>query len=340
MESSIAHEIAGLFDKMHRLTSVFIFLRREQSVRKAYHLFTTLARDLADRYSSFEIALGKVVKDNTALRVGARDYNTLFESLILEPLKDLCIVGPILIVIDALDESGETTGRLGLHAFLAANLKRLPSNFCVVITSRPEQAIVSALARAPSVKIKYMDYTQLAAETHNDILAFFQEKLPSDELGGYVEALAVKAEGLFQWAAVASQLILDPPEHFDYSEETCIKHLLVLRNHATLHFLDHRVAPLDRLSPVHRSLPYNGCLNARPVSIKDPWTMFNGRWTLDCSCLMTVQLDGRPRSTILCAPLESVARIIDVLPCELVIHLFVAPTQPTCRCQFMNMVVA
>jgi hypothetical protein len=31
---------------------------------------------------------------------------------------------------------------------------------------------------------------------------------------------------LFQWAAVASQLILDPPERFDYSEETCIKHLL------------------------------------------------------------------------------------------------------------------
>ncbi len=199
-KSSIAHEIARLFDKMHRLTSSFIFIRRERSVREAYHLFTTLARDLADRYPSFKIALGKVVKDNTALRVGARDYATLFESLILEPFKDLPIVGPILVVIDALDESGDTTGRIGLHAFLAENLQRLPSNFRVVITSRPEHAIVSALARAPSVKIKYMDDTELA--------------------------LAVKAEGLFQWAAVASQLNLDPPERFDYSEETCIKHLL------------------------------------------------------------------------------------------------------------------
>jgi hypothetical protein len=108
-KSLIAHEIARLFDKMHRLTSSFIFVRREQSVRKAYHLFTTLARDLADRYPSFKIALGKVVKDNTALRVGTRDYHTLFESLILEPLKDLHIVGPILVVIDALDESGDTT---------------------------------------------------------------------------------------------------------------------------------------------------------------------------------------------------------------------------------------
>jgi hypothetical protein len=223
-KSSIAHEIARLFDNMHRLTSSFIFLRREQSERKAYHLFTTLARDLADRYPSFKIALGKVVKDNTALRVGTRDYHTLFESLILEPLKDLHIVGPVLVVIYALDESGDTISRIGLHAFLAKNLIRLPSNFRVVITSRPEHAIVTALAGAPSVKIKYMNDTKLAAETNKDILTFLWGILY--KFGDYVEALAVKAEGLFQWAAVASYLILDPPERFDYDEETCIKHLL------------------------------------------------------------------------------------------------------------------
>jgi hypothetical protein len=96
----------------------------------------------------------------------------------------------------------------------------------VVITSRPEHAIVSELVEAQSIKIKYMDDTELATETHKDILAFFQQRLPSIEFRHYVEALAVKTEGLFQWAAVTSQLILDPPERFDYSEETCIKHLL------------------------------------------------------------------------------------------------------------------
>jgi hypothetical protein len=70
---------------MNRLSSSFIFLRREQSVRKAYHLFTTLARNLADRYPSFKIALGNIVKDKTDLRVGTCDYRALFESLILEP---------------------------------------------------------------------------------------------------------------------------------------------------------------------------------------------------------------------------------------------------------------
>jgi hypothetical protein len=225
-KSSIAHEIARLFDNMHRLTSSFMFSRREQSVQKAYHLFTTLARDLADHYPSFKIAFGKVIKDNTALRVGTSDYGSLFESLILEPLNGLHIVGPILVVIDALDESGDTTGITGLHAFLAKNLVRLPSNFRVVITSRPEHAIISALVKAQSVRIKYMDDAELAAKTHKDIAAFFQQRLPSNELRHYVEALAVKAEGLFQWAAVASQFILDPPVRFRYSRENCIKHLL------------------------------------------------------------------------------------------------------------------
>ena len=223
-KSSIAHEIAHRFKTMHRLTSSYIFLRKEQS--KPYHLFTTLARDLSDRYPSFKSALGKVVKDDSSLRVGTRDYDTLFQSLILEPLKDLHIVGPILVVIDALDESGDATGRTGLHTFLAKNLVRLPSNFRVLITSRPEDGIEPALAGAASVRIRHMKDPDLAVKTHDDILVFLQERLPSDGFRNYGNALALKAEGLFQWAAVASQFILDPPGRFGYSKKKCINHLL------------------------------------------------------------------------------------------------------------------
>ncbi len=225
-KSSIAHEIARRFDKMHRLTSSFIFLRKEQSEGEAYHLFTTFARDLSDRYPSFKAELGRVIKGNSSLRLRTRDYATLFKSLILEPLKDLHIVGPILVVIDALDESGDATGRMGLHTFLAKNLVRLPSNFRVLITSRPEDGIESALVGAPSVTIRHMNDSELAAKTHDDILTFLRERLPSDEFGNYGDVLAIKAEGLFQWAAVASRFILDPPGRFGYSRKKCINHLL------------------------------------------------------------------------------------------------------------------
>jgi len=139
-KSSIAHEIAHRFDKMHRLTSSFIFVRKEQSKRDAYKFFTTLAHDLSDRYPSFKTTLGRIVKDDSSLRVRTRDYPTLFESLILQPLEDLHIIGPILVVIDALDESEATTDRNGLHAFLARNLFKLPSNFRVLITSSRRMA--------------------------------------------------------------------------------------------------------------------------------------------------------------------------------------------------------
>jgi hypothetical protein len=217
-KSSIAHEVARRFNKMHRLTSCFIFLRKEQSKREAYHLFTTLARDLSDRYPSFKMALGRVVRDNAALRVGTRDYETLFQSLILDPLKGLHIVGPIFVVIDALDESGNATGRTGLHTFLAKNVVRLPSNFRVLITSRPEDGIERVLVGAPSVRIRYMTDSKLAATTHDDILALFQKGLPPDEFGNYGNALAVKAEGLFQWAAVAIQFISDRPGRSGHSK--------------------------------------------------------------------------------------------------------------------------
>ncbi|KAH9024625.1 hypothetical protein EDB85DRAFT_269188 [Lactarius pseudohatsudake] len=243
-KSSIAHEIARRFDKMHRLTSSFIFLRKEQ--HKPHHLFTTLARDLADRYPSFKSALGRIIMDDTSLRIGAgtRDYDTLFESLILEPLKGLHIVGPVVVVIDALDESGDVTRGDSLHKFLAKNLYRLPPNFRVFITSRPEDAIKSAFVGvgALSVRIESMDDPELAAETHGDILTFLRTKLDSDELNIHCDALATKAEGLFQWAAVACGYILEGPlEFFDFSRTKCIKHLLKLTADR------HRPDPLDKL---------------------------------------------------------------------------------------------
>ena len=225
-KSSIAHEIAHRFNQMHRLTSSFIFLRREKSKHEAYHLFTTLSRDLSDRYPSFKAALGKIIQDDSSLRVRTRDYPTLFESLILKPLEGLHVIGPILVVIDALDESGDTTGRNGLHTFLAKNLSKLPPNFRVLITSRPEDSIQSAFDGALSARLKYMDDSQLAARSDDDILTFLRDLLPSNEFHKHGVALARKAEGLFQWAAVAVRFILDPPESFGFSKKRCINHLL------------------------------------------------------------------------------------------------------------------
>ncbi|KAN0138446.1 hypothetical protein V8E53_003909 [Lactarius tabidus] len=213
-KSAIAHEIARRFDETHRLTSSFMFIRKEQSKSEAYHLFTNIAHNLAGRYPLFKAALGNIVKDDITLRLDTRDYGILFRRLILEPLQGVLIVDPILVVIDALDESGDTIGESGLHRFLADNLSSLPGNFRVLITSRPEHGIESAFLTAESAVIKRMDDDELAAHTQHDILSFLQRRLqsrlPLHDCEQYGEALAKRAEGLFQWAAVACGYILEP----------------------------------------------------------------------------------------------------------------------------------
>ena len=207
-KSSIAHEVAFLFDKIC-LGSYVAFRRKEQPKDEAYHLFTTLARDLSDRYPSFKHALGRVVTGNSSLR-STRDFRRLFEWLLLEPLKELQFVDPILIIVDGLDESGVTIGKNGLHTFLAQRLIDLPRNFRILITSRPEKGIEPAFANAQSVRTLYMSDATLAADTEQDIAMYFRNELPEDVFNNYGDKLARAAEGLFQWAAVSCGFINSP----------------------------------------------------------------------------------------------------------------------------------
>lgn len=234
-KSSIAHEVARRFDDMRRLSSSFVFRRGDGP--KPRHLFTTLARDLSDRYPSFKAALGEVIKDNTSLRQGVHEYRKVFESLLLDPLKDLHIVGPIFIVIDALDESGDATGRSGLHNFLADHISELPSNFRILITSRSESDIVDAFDGALAVRILHTNDTELAAHTDHDIRTYLEKNLPRDTFEKHGSQLVKKAEGLFQWVAVACGYILKPPPGF--TRLKCIRALLEpSSNHRQLNLLD------------------------------------------------------------------------------------------------------
>jgi AAA ATPase domain len=223
-KSSIAHEVAHHFEN-NCLGSFFAFVRNESSKDDAYQLFTTLARDISNRYPPFKLALGRALKGDPSL-LTTRHYRTLFERLLLEPLKSLQFDDPILIVIDALDESGDATGKNGLHRFLAQRLLDLPSNFRVLITSRPENDIEPAFVNAPPINTLYMDDSKLASKTEQDICLYLQSELPSEVFERHGVKLAKAAEGLFQWAAVSCGLINNPPPSFGFSKRQVVQRLL------------------------------------------------------------------------------------------------------------------
>ncbi|KAH7916876.1 hypothetical protein BV22DRAFT_1027298, partial [Leucogyrophana mollusca] len=101
-KSAIAHTIAQQFHKLGRLGSSFCFDRSNLVGRHPTLLFSTIARDLADMDQQYWSSLSKAVKSRAGRN--SQSMQEQFEEFIKGPMGSLDIIGPILIVIDALDE--------------------------------------------------------------------------------------------------------------------------------------------------------------------------------------------------------------------------------------------
>ncbi|KAI0044424.1 hypothetical protein FA95DRAFT_1497030 [Auriscalpium vulgare] len=236
-KSSVAHSIAEHYHGLKRLGSSFCFDRNETEKRNDKHLFSTLAVDLAGFNHAFRNALYRCIGDSPSIR-GTYDLNDQVKNFILLPIKELNIVGPIVIVIDALDESANLGARYQLLKSLVSMLSELPSNFRIIITSRPEEDIVKFLVNCPHVYHQSM--TDVSRESTNmDLLKYIRFQL-QDELGQplsifqeeHYQCLVTRAEGLFQWAYVACHAIkgygkMQPPS------KTMLKEFHVLTSTAS-----------------------------------------------------------------------------------------------------------
>jgi len=176
----------------------------------------------------FKTSLLAVLKDDPDV-VSADDYTTLFSSLIIKPLKGLQFLTPVIIVIDALDESedaGFRTGgtRVPLHSFFGQHLSELPSNFCILKTSRPDENILDAFPES-LVRRLGMNDERISDEVETDIRTYIQTQLTGLSISvDILQQLAKKAERLFQWVYVACDYIAHPPNGLDLNQ--CIQRVL------------------------------------------------------------------------------------------------------------------
>jgi hypothetical protein len=223
-KSAIAHAVAHLFDGLGRLGSSYCFDAAHQAERSPNNLFSTIARDLADLDPELKASLWQVVGEKRALRKthAAREQ---FQRFILDPATDLKTIGPIVIVIDALDESGDAESRQVILSILAGEAADLPPNFRVLVTGRVERDIRDALDGNKHVISKHME----TFDANNDIffvqtqlctkVAELEQKWPKNL---WCQMLVDKSEGLFQWASTACRFIkgngeelLDPVEQLE-----------------------------------------------------------------------------------------------------------------------------
>ena len=131
----------------------------------------------------------------------------------LAPLSQVSIgeTGSIVVVIDALDESGPEPSRshillvLGSPTSGQTAFQLLPSNFRLFMTSRSLPDIQAVLSIAPHVKAVSLDDVPVAF-TECDIHLHLLKGL-EDIRKREVSQIAQKADGLFEWASLACEYI-------------------------------------------------------------------------------------------------------------------------------------
>jgi len=209
-KSAIAHTIALQAQNLGMLGSCFCFNRTRHHEGLHVKLFMTIAHHLADRDLHLWQILAEVIANDYSLRDTA-DVAEQWQKFILKPLSQQA--GPlsrnVVIVIDALDESGAEATRRDILNILAARDAQLPANIRIMLTSRPIMDIRQALLANQHVQARSLNDIEAESVTR-DITHYFSTTLK--ELGAAfsdkdVEHLAAKSNGLFEWARLACDFL-------------------------------------------------------------------------------------------------------------------------------------
>ena len=209
-KSAIAHTIALWVKDVGGLGSCFCFARDRQTDRQHEKMLLTIARDLANCDPAFRRVLAKVIGEDNTLKT-TPDVMQQWKKLLLEPLSKVSggIVGKVVLVIDALDESGADSSRKHILSVLTSTEAAfLPSNFRILLTSRPLSDITRALRNAQHVKVACLDDVSTVF-SERDIRLYVSNELGAlEDIGNReIDEITRKADGLFEWARLACEFV-------------------------------------------------------------------------------------------------------------------------------------
>ena len=124
-KSTLSTTIAHIMASLQRL-GAFFFFNRDIRPRDSGTLIRTLAYQLADFNDSFGAAISRLVKNNSMITIMPLEYQ--FENLLINTMKSVgWSRGPIVLIIDALDECGGESDRRDLMQALSKGFSNLPS---------------------------------------------------------------------------------------------------------------------------------------------------------------------------------------------------------------------
>ncbi|KAF9056907.1 WD40-repeat-containing domain protein, partial [Rhodocollybia butyracea] len=212
-KSTIATSISEYFRELGRL-GAFLFFTRNKS--DPSYVIRTIAFQLARSNIHVASAICAAIDHNPASIDSP--IQTQFQKLLLNPLtvSQSHIHGPIIVVLDALDECGNADSRRSLVSLISDEFPKLPAAVRFFITSRPDSDIASKFENQPKNAKHLLDITMPSCLT--DIRIYLdnemreiqqQQKLGSNWPGELkMEVLTKHSSGLFIWASTATKYLL------------------------------------------------------------------------------------------------------------------------------------
>src|ERR1700722_9976074 len=217
-KSSIATTIAKHFRRLRRLAAFLPF------DRKALSDPSSVIKTPAYELGSFDQRIGNTISvailNSSDAKLNTSSLAEQFE-LLLQPLSSLDSLqadGPIVVILDALDECGTSKSRVSLLKVLAGEFQKLPLCIRVFVTSRKEQDINLAFANKPHICAQELKIT--TSRNKDDVTSYLHHKfaeirdanhllgLASDWPGEkIIHTLGSHSGGLFQWCSTAMKLI-------------------------------------------------------------------------------------------------------------------------------------
>jgi NACHT domain len=141
-KSAVSHTIAQRLREERRLGSAIFLARSVEGRNSAEAIFSTMASDLAAFDKKIKEGISQAIDQDPGLPTASLERQ--FQGLIVGPTRNLTIIGPVLLILDGLDECQDVQERRRLLQILVEETDNLPTNFRILITARPELDIEDA----------------------------------------------------------------------------------------------------------------------------------------------------------------------------------------------------
>ncbi|KAF7974220.1 hypothetical protein HWV62_13201 [Athelia sp. TMB] len=225
-KSTLATTIAEYFRGLHRRGAFLFFDRNSPIESDPSRVISTLAYQLAKHNDDVGAAISDAIKGDSAL--ASAPLASQFISLLSEPLSAASaqISGPVIIVLDALDECGDASSRRTLLNILKSpEFAKLPRQFRFLITSRPDhdiQVVLSSIGHTHPIDLDLASDKDMMFYLEHEIKAMYADRHVVDDIPVHwpgekaLQTLVAYAAGLFIWAATAIKLLIHADDPIDF----------------------------------------------------------------------------------------------------------------------------